>query len=1167
MLRVIRNLKKIVKKSFLSKLNLKKGQKSFGFVELITPEVISGWVLNKDTNFLEVRLIDNEKVLASTLINIFREDVSAQFNVNQPTGFNLKLDSLIAKENLNDPKLIAINSNGKTTFEIKLTHNNEFFKDKLSKLLNSDFLGCKGKVFSISDEGRIIGWAYNTKEKKEIEIWLQSGQSIPIRVKCDLSLYKLPLSDFNEDYSQLPLTCGINLTLNECEKKLNTKELVFTFDKEGIYPLEMKTRLFISNNSFSYISKGLSKGSKNLINYLTNLEAINQKSSEKNWLPWRFIAKSSEWNDPNEKLNYSDIFLKEYLKKYHKYGENILSYLKETNIEKITQGIKNYFDYDYYRSYSDLKNLSDEKLLEHYVVHGKNELNRNPNAVFDTSKFVSLYPWITQLNINPLFLFINWPEQFIEFKDNILYRSKIISNEPFSRKNYSWALHDSQKLKDKNHFEYRRILNLVENISANERKIKPDLNNLKIHFIIPDFSKGSGGHMTIFRFVKHLESFGHDITIWIKDYNYLNHLEGPEIDVKRYFQDVSANIMELNSHFAFACGDAIIATSWDTAELVKSHKSFNDKFYFVQDFEPFFYPRGSQSLKSEETYKGELKTICASKWLDKTMREKYNKKSCYFDLSFSKEIFDCPDLISSKDNKLKEKDIIRIAFYGRIFTERRAVEIALEGLEELSKYGYKICLELFGVEKNVIKIPNNIEGIDNGILSPFELSKIYKVCDIGIAFSATNYSLVPPEMMASGLPVLELATESNRMIYPENVVKFAEPNAKSVSNAINDLIQNDSERYLIINNAYKWITSSSWQKSFKKAEQFIKNEVKIAVEKNDLCKSFYERYKKLNYHSQKVAEIENCLVSIVIPTYNGGELLLKCIDMLFKQEVDFNFEILIIDSSSDDKSVQSIKKDKRISIYSINQKDFQHGRTRNLAVSLSKGEYVAFLTQDAIPSNKYWLKNILKPLINDENTCAVFGRHIAHKNHSFLTKESISNFFDGFKKPYKYRIDDDLTKYFQESPSERQALHYYSDNNSCLRKSYWESFPYQDVDYGEDQLWADWIIKSKKIKAFAHNASVFHSHEYSLEQEFERCYIEAKYFLMYFGYDISQNRLQIEVGLETQAKKFISNWQSFYSKEKVNKKHQLNLLRVKREAYKLAVEDTYNEILMTKSKS
>ena len=71
-------------------------------------------------------------------------------------------------------------------------------------------------------------------------------------------------------------------------------------------------------------------------------------------------------------------------------------------------------------------------------------------------------------------------------------------------------------------------------------------------------------------------------------------------------------------------------------------------------------------------------------------------------------------------------------------------------------------------------------------------------------------------------------------------------------------------------------------------------------------------------------------------------------------------------------------------------------------------------------------------------------------------------------------MDDDLTKYFSERPTQRQFLHYYSDNNSCLRKSYWEIFPYQDVDYGEDQLWADWIIKSNKTKAFA-TTSLKHS--------------------------------------------------------------------------------------------
>ena len=94
-------------------------------------------------------------------------------------------------------------------------------------------------------------------------------------------------------------------------------------------------------------------------------------------------------------------------------------------------------------------------------------------------------------------------------------------------------------------------------------------------------------------------------------------------------------------------------------------------------------------------------------------------------------------------------------------------------------------------------MPDGIEGIDNGVLSPFELSKLYEACDIGIALSATNYSLVPPEMMASGLPVLELLTESNKIIYPENVVKFAEPSPKGISSAINSLIQNDSEASMV----------------------------------------------------------------------------------------------------------------------------------------------------------------------------------------------------------------------------------------------------------------------------------------------------------------------------------------------------------------------------------
>ena len=710
-------MKKQLKKIYTNLSKLKdlriKGSKSEGYVELINPQLISGWVKNDKLKFHEIRLIDNDNILASSPINIFRDDVANKFNLNRATGFNLQLKK-INKVTLN-PKLIAITADGKNSYEIKLTYRGESFKDKLIKLLNSNLLFCKGKIHGLSNDGQVLGWAFSASEKKEIDIWLQTIQGKPIKVKCNQSLHKLPLSAFNENYYQLPLNCAINFNLNDLVNKERVKELIFTFDKEGFYPLETTRRLFIGDKNSILSTDALLKGSEKFVNYIKSLEKITEKSDVKRWLPWRLIAKNYALSESNSKLTFNDIYLEQYQNTFYNEGINTLSLLKNYDVSSICESIRDYFDFEYYRSYEDLKNLDDEKLLQHYVVHGRDEINRNPNAIFDTKKFFNLYPWIKKININPLFLFINWPEQFIEFKNNILLRSKIISNEPFSRKRYNWTLHDSEKYRDKNNLNYKRILYLTGKISSIERRIKPKLDNLKIHFVIPDFSKGSGGHMTIFRLISHLESFGHKVFIWIKDYKFSNHPEGPAVDIKRHFLDINADVFELNSHFAFVCGDAIVATSWDTVELVKAQESFNDKFYLVQDFEPLFYPKGSQSLKSEETYKSELKTICASKWLDKTMREKYNKTSCYFDLSFNNEIFDNSNFKIDKEIKFKDKDVIRIAFYGRIFTERRAVELALDGLEELGKYGYNICLEIFGIEKNEIKIPDNIEGVDNGV--------------------------------------------------------------------------------------------------------------------------------------------------------------------------------------------------------------------------------------------------------------------------------------------------------------------------------------------------------------------------------------------------------------------------------------------------------------------
>ncbi len=1147
-------------KSYLAKLKFGKNSRSIGYVEMISPNLISGWVLDKKIKFVEVRLIDDNKVLASAPINIFRRDVTTKFNYKNPTGFNIEMNLNLDNEKILNPKLIAIDASAKRVFEIKLTFKNEILSDKLKDLLNSKFLNCNARINRIADDGQLIGWGFNQNNYKKIHIWMHSNSNQPVKVECNLSLYKLPLSDFNEYYDGLPLDCGINLNLKTFKNLIEGEELIFSFDEEGNYPIKSERRLIIPDFSRSSKKTFFSKANDNFYNFLCSTENLENNSNEKEWFPWRIISCLTKTNDLDKS---SDKYFKLYEKNFHDFGSNTIESFSKIDYSIIKDEIIDYFDPVFYSNYPDMANSSEDEMLTHFSIHGGYKNDRKPNSMFDIEKFQKLYPWVKQIKINPFFLFIKWHEQFPEFKNLLLKRFKVLKNEPFSRDNFSWTLQDSIGKKEPNFISYKRILYLVNKHSSIQRRIKSNKQSLEIHFLIPDFSKGGGGHMTIFRLIKHLEKLGHKVTIWIKDYLYSNHPQGPLFDIKKYFQDISSDVFQLNTHFSFAKGDALIATSWDTVEIVEAHKSFIDKFYLVQDFEPMFYPKGSKFLKSEQTYQKDLKTICASKWLDKTMRENYGKKSCYFDLSYNHEIFSCNKQKTDSDLKLRNKDVIRIAFYGRKFTDRRAVELALEGLEELARYEYNICLEIFGIEKNILKLPDGIEGIDNGVLSPFELSKLYEACDIGIALSATNYSLVPPEMMASGLPVLELLTESNKIIYPENVVKFAESSPKGIASAINSLIQNDSERKLIIKTAYNWVSNTSWEKSFNKVEKFIKEEVLESNIDKNLVSTIYERYENNQYEKIKSSKVKNCLVSIVVPTFNGGELLIKCVKKLCSQKVDFNFEILLIDSSSTDNSIINVEKDERISIYKINQSDFQHGKTRNLAVTLSKGEYIAFLTQDAIPSNQDWLKNIILPLVNDKEVCAVFGRHISHENHTELSKRAMDSFFEQFQKTLKYRYDDDLIKFFSENPSYRQYLHYYSDNNSCLRKSIWEEFPYHDVDYGEDQLWADWVINSGKTKAFANNAVVFHSHEYSVKEEFERSRIESNFFFKYFGYDISQNRFELEVGLQNEAKQFLNEWKLFYKNDnKINKNHQLDLMRAKREGFILGVNEAISEIEM-----
>lgn len=247
------------------------------------------------------------------------------------------------------------------------------------------------------------------------------------------------------------------------------------------------------------------------------------------------------------------------------------------------------------------------------------------------------------------------------------------------------------------------------------------------------------------------------------------------------------------------------------------------------------------------------------------------------------------------------------------------------------------------------------------------------------------------------------------------------------------------------------------------------------------------------------------LVSIIIPVKNGLPAFRSVIEMVSRQELDADFEVIVIDSGSKDGSKEVVPlDDPRFRLIEISPSEFGHGKTRNLGAAEAQGEFCAFLTHDATPVDERWLAELVRPLREDPEIAGVFGRHIAYSGASPFTRWELETHFEGLRLWPKVKIED--AREYARNLGLRQIYHFYSDNSSCLRKSVWQQIPYPDVDFAEDQLWAKQIVEAGYAKAFAWDAVVAHSHDYSIWERLQRSYDESRAFQRLFGYRLCETK-------------------------------------------------------------
>jgi rhamnosyltransferase len=212
-------------------------------------------------------------------------------------------------------------------------------------------------------------------------------------------------------------------------------------------------------------------------------------------------------------------------------------------------------------------------------------------------------------------------------------------------------------------------------------------------------------------------------------------------------------------------------------------------------------------------------------------------------------------------------------------------------------------------------------------------------------------------------------------------------------------------------------------------------------------------------------------VSIIIPTYNGGELLGKTLAAIFAQQTSKSFEVVIIDSGSKPDTLEIIRQFP-VRLFEIPNSEFNHGATRDMGAEKSEGEFLILINQDATPGNSEWLDLMVKPMLDNPEIAAVQG---------------------GIKER------DDMGRFFWESCGERFYFTSESKNwiarfhnmgfstvNCAIRRSIWQSHPFGKISIFEDKAFQQ-QIHDQGTEIVYSDGFVYHTHDYTYSQLRRRC--------------------------------------------------------------------------------
>jgi len=222
----------------------------------------------------------------------------------------------------------------------------------------------------------------------------------------------------------------------------------------------------------------------------------------------------------------------------------------------------------------------------------------------------------------------------------------------------------------------------------------------------------------------------------------------------------------------------------------------------------------------------------------------------------------------------------------------------------------------------------------------------------------------------------------------------------------------------------------------------------------------------------------NQTISVLIPTFNGEKTLEDLFITLGSQTLQ-PLEVLVADSSSVDGTVAICEK-YGAKIVSILKSDFDHGGTRTYLAKQALGDILVFFTQDATLVTRNALSLLLKPLIEDDSCASSFGRQLPRPD---------ANWHAAHLRRFNYPEESYIRTYSERNRYGLRTI-FTSNSFAAYKKERLSEVDYfkNGLIFGEDTCTVGRIIQAGYTHAYVGDAEVYHSHNYSLVEEFRRSF-------------------------------------------------------------------------------